>query len=306
MKNVLAYYYNLFPENIHKTDINYYFTNDDFKYYFVKYIGNIEKIKNIYEFHMYLLNMGIYCHQIILNKENQIITDVSGNPYILLKTSVIKEKIKLDDILIFQNATKKVDFSKFGENNNWHLLWEEKIDYYEYQISQFGKKYKTITESFSYFVGMAETGIAFMRGIENQNYGQSTLAHKRLTYNSTYFELYNPLDFIIDSRIRDVCEYFKYAFFEHDDIYFKIEDYLTNARLSVYECNLFLARMFLVTPYFDTYEKIVDGIVNEDKIKKIINKVTDYENLLRRVYLFLKQRIYIERIEWLEDHIVLN
>ena len=41
-------------------------------------------------------------------------------------------------------------------------MWIRKIDYFEYQISQFGKKYPIIRESFNYYVGLAENGISLL------------------------------------------------------------------------------------------------------------------------------------------------
>lgn len=36
-------------------------------------------------------------------------------------------------------------------------MWVQKIDYFEYQVSQMGKKYPVIRESSIYYVGLAES-----------------------------------------------------------------------------------------------------------------------------------------------------
>ena len=43
-------------------------------------------------------------------------------------------------------------------------------------------------------------------------------------------------------------------------------------------------RMLYVTSYFDTYEKIIDGSLNEDYIESIIKHTKAYEKLLLYVY----------------------
>ena len=40
-----------------------------------------------------------------------------------------------------------------------------------------------------------------------------TISHKRITNQTTLFDLYNPLELIIDLNVRDVAEYIKFKFF---------------------------------------------------------------------------------------------
>ena len=41
----------------------------------------------------------------------------------------------------------------------WQDLWIKKIDYYEYQINQFKKKYPYLYQTFSYYSGLTESAI---------------------------------------------------------------------------------------------------------------------------------------------------
>ena len=295
MKNIINYYYNLIPENIHHKNNIYYFDYNNTRYFLTKYLGDIDILKEIYNTHINLLNSGIYIHQIILNKENNIITLINSTPFILLKTIYYDGPITKDNILSFSNI---------GITNNsldskpWSSLWENKNDYLEYQMSELGQKHPLLKESFSYYIGLGETAISLCNLIENKKIPK-IIAHKRIGANDTIYDLYNPLNLIIDSRVRDITEYFKSAFFNKENITLEIKQYLTTANLTNEEYLLFLARMLYPTYYFDIYENIIGGKANDKDIKNITNKVNEYEKIIKEIYNICKSKITIH-IEWLE------
>jgi uncharacterized protein YbaR (Trm112 family) len=85
MKNWLNYYYNINVDEIHQKDKNYFFEIDQYKFIFFPYFNDLKELKEIYQFSESLLNSGIYCHKIVLNKDNNYFTIVEGIPYILMK-----------------------------------------------------------------------------------------------------------------------------------------------------------------------------------------------------------------------------
>ena len=178
--------------------------------------------------------------------------------------------------------------------NDWYYLWTNKVDYLEYQISQIGKKYSLIRESFSYYIGLAENAISLIKGVSNKNF--YSLTHKRIEYNYTTYDLYNPLNFNIDLRIRDVCEYFKSCFFNDINVNEQVRLYLFYNKLNYEESCCFMARMLFPTYYFDMYEKIITGESDDSSLKNIINKANEYEKLLREINLYLN----LNSIDWLK------
>ena len=293
MKNVIKYYYNILFDDLRQTKENYYFDIQNSRYFFILYNKDISNLSNIYQLQNNLLKQNIYVHQIILNKDGGIITFAGNNSYILIKSTFYKEKINLNKIISFSNIimpAKKLDYK---------TLWAEKNDNLEYQISQIGQRYPLIKESFNYFLGLAETSIWLLNEIKN-DYFINVIAHERIDYNNTDYELYNPLNLIIDSRVRDITEYFKSAFFKGVDISGELNNFLNNANLMENEMYLFLARMFYPTYYFDVYENILNGNLKEDVIKKIIDKTDDYEQILKQIYINFKNKINFPTIEWLE------
>lgn len=299
MKNVINYYYNLNPEEIRQVNKMYKFKiNNDF-YTLMEIENDIKKINEIYEISIELNIRGIYTHTIITNLQNSIITYINNNAYVLLKTySKMEEEINLKNVIEFSNITTNIVKNDSLKRDNWYQLWINKIDYFEYQINQIGKKYKLIRESFSYYAGILETGISLLVNTKLTNITLS-ICHNRIRKNDTLFDLYNPFNFIIDSKVRDAAEYFKEQF-KYNDPYESIIEYLEYNNLTDDEIRLFYIRMFYPSFYFDLYEEIISSSKEEKEIKKIIDKAEEYELLLKKLYIYINNKIALPEIEWIK------
>ena len=293
MKNTINYYYNLNINTIHQKEKNYYFKVDNKNYLLLK-CSNIEELDDIYRLNMYLSQI-LPVHRIVLNVNNEVITKINDSNYLLLELFSNNNKINLNNIIELSNIRIPFSVDKL-RRNDWYNLWIKKIDYFEYQLSQIGKKYPLIRESFNYYIGLAENAIILVNNIDFNNIPLG-LSHRRITNMS--FNLYNPLNIVIDARIRDVCEYFKFCFFNNIDISMELELFLSYNSFDINEAKLFLARMFFPTYYFDLYEKIIDNEIDESEIKKVIIKADNYEKILKQVYYHFKNNQI--NIEWLEN-----
>lgn len=294
MKNAINYYYSLYPENIHQTEKGYYFIINGVRYFLTKYLGDPKDIQKIYDAHLKLLNQNFYIHPIVLNSQNQILTYINSEPYILMITIFYENKINLNDILYF---SKLANNSKTAPN--WGELWSQKNDYLEYQISQLGRKHPLIRESFSYYIGLGETAIQLVNSLEKTNV-PLVYAHRRIEETHKQYDLYNPLNLTIDYSVRDIAEYLKSRFFSGKDITNELTYYLNNTKLSTYEYFLFLARLIYPTYYFDLYEEIITDRKDDEEIKKITDKVDDFENIIKKIYHYYKSFLPVPRIDWLE------
>lgn len=296
MKNAINYYYNLYPDNIHQTEKGYYFFINKTRYFLTKYLGDPKEIQKIYNMHLHLLNQNFYVHPIVLNAQNQIITTINNEPYILMITIYYENKINLNDIIYFLNTMAS---SSEKTVPNWGELWSQKNDYLEYQISMLGQNHPILRESFSYYIGMGETAIQLVNSLEKVNI-PLVYAHKRLKITDQQYDLYNPLNITVDFAVRDIAEYLKSRFFSGENIEQELTYYLNNAKLSMQEYLLFLARLIYPTYYFDLYEEIITGRKSDEEIKKIITKVDDFENIIKRIYHYYKTFLPISKIDWLE------
>lgn len=293
MKNTLNYYYGIDALNIHQKDTTFYFKYKNKEYIFVE--CNIQNINDIYSLSLQLNQMGIPSHKIIKNNSDQITTNINNINYVLMEIYTNKEKIKLVDIINFNNLT-------YFDNENlkidsWYNLWTAKVDYIEYQINQIGKKYPLIRKSLSYYIGLSENAITLVKNVSFENI--YSLSHRRINHIDTIQELYNPLNFIVDLRIRDICEYFKNAYFHNQEIEKELFVFLDSNVFNYEESCCFLARMLFPTYYFDIYEKIINNEIDEIKINNIVELSKGYEKIIKKLYFYLKNKVNIPTIEWL-------
>lgn len=302
MKNTINYYYNISVEDFIKSDKDYYFYHNNEEYHLIVFDRPYEDIESIYKLNVEMKKNGCIVHELIINKDKQIITMVNNIPYVLLKLCKYRnDRVFLNDINYIQNMTVNIQFDKMLLRNDWVKLWSDKIDYYEYQISQLGKKYPILCDSLSYFIGLGENAISYIINNSNNDDRRVCVSHKRIQINSGSFEFYNPLNFVIDSRVRDVAEYIKNCFINDNLNFYEIKSYFNISNFSTNEYILLFSRLLFPTFYFDMYDEIINNNYDEEKIIKIIEKNREYEDVLFNIYKYIvyEKKVPIEPIEWI-------
>ena len=247
---------------------------------------------------MYINSIGIYCHKIILNNNEQILTYINDEPYVLLLTQTENRKITIKDIMLLSNIP--LNDAKFNKIKriSWNKLWSDKIDYIEYQISQFGKKYTLIRESSDYYIGIVENCISLITNMK-EDININTVSHSRVNKETTLDEFYNPLNFIVDNRIRDISEYLKSDITKEKDIIPYIQNYIYQNKLNIREIMLFFIRIIYPSFYLDTCEKILDKKIEENALLEIIKDTQKYETNIKKIYNYLKTIVEMPEIEWI-------
>ena len=291
MKNLINYYYDLILSEMRKNDNNYVFYIDDIEYVFLPFYGNVDRL---YEIYRLTYQNGRYVHEIIFNKFKSIITYYNNIPYILLKKNILLKDMVNDDYIL------KYDFPIYKSINfNWKELWKNKIDYYEYQCKEIGVKYKSITESFSYYIGLSELAISLLNYVNIKEINPY-LSHSRIKYSETIDDFCNPVNLVIDSKVRDVSEYLKSNFIFEKISLKESLDIISKLKLNRSEAILLFSRLLYPSYYFDTYDKIIQDKVKSNKLDIYIEKNVYYETFLKQVYSFLKYKYKMPIIEWLE------
>lgn len=299
MKNVLQYYYNLEINSVTRVNDEYVFSKDNLDYLFSPVYISIEEINELYLLTLNLIQIGLPCHNIILNNKNEIVTPYNNQNYILLKKNInSSEPITINDIISFSNHTSLAWDLKKLNRTNWKELWIRKIDYFEYQLSQIGNKYPLLCKMFGYYEGIVENGIQLFDMYNIR--GNTCVSHKRLDSNTNLSDFYNPLNFIIDYKIRDIAEYFKEKVISYDDIDSEITYFLDNYIVNDSDRILFLIRFFFPSFYFDTYEKVMIETSNRKKLDNILVNSKKYEILLKKIYGYVSTYINIPNIDWLK------
>ena len=301
MKNNIMYYYNLRIDNITQNNNNYYFTINNDNYCFTIYTRDIKESNEIYKLNKYMLSSNILVHEIIPNKDNYVVTIINNIPYILYKIYINKNKqLNINELTYLSNYTYQVD--KILTRNNWNVLWSTKIDYFEYQINQMGKKYPILVDTFAYFTGLAENAISYVKytTLETQmeTSDNPVISHRKI--NNNIESLYNPLNIILDHKSRDIAEYIKLSFLnKNTNIYQELDSYFSSNYYSEYGLRLLYARIIYPSFYFDMYEQIIQGLRKESDLLNIVSLLDDYELYLKEMYYYLKKYHNIPEIDWI-------
>lgn len=302
MNNFIKFFYNMKVTNTNFIN-NYYEFNHNNNYYRLYILNeeyNIYNYNNIYTINKELINNTLMS-EIILNKDKNIITTYHNINYILLKINCnINKDITLEEI-DYLSKVKIVNNNK----SNWGLLWSKKIDYLEELISENGKKYPQVVNSFNYFIGLSENAISYYNNIDIDNNMMHYISHKRLKPTDKVDSLYNPLNIIYDYRVRDVAEYIKNSFWtDNHNIYNELNNYLYKNNLSLNEVKLLISRILFPSFYFDLYEDIFNYNKDEKILNNIISRIDEYEEYLNSIIIYFKRFYPIDEIEWLKKKII--
>ena len=294
MKNVIYNYYNVLLTDINESNDNYYFYYNSNLYVFYLIENNPETINEIYNF---LIENNIDSYKIIANKDNNFITTINNKNYALLHLKgLLKYEIKFEEFKYYPIAKT---------NHNWGTLWSNKLDYYEIQIRELGKKYQTLLNSFGFFKGIAENAILYYNLTEKKFNDEVPVAivHNRMNYPEYEIDYNNPLNFVIDYYIRDISEYIK-SYTISDN--YNLENIITlinKLTLNSKSFNLLYSRLLYPTFYFDEYDKIILGREEDNKIINVINKTQNYLEMLKKIFIVFNNKYEMFNIEWLNKNV---
>lgn len=287
MKNILDYYYQMIiTEDVLNKG---YFSYNNHLFCLKKFIRNKTEISELLYLNNYMIKNNISINQIILNIYDEAITNYENDFYILLKIDYKNENIK--NIKFHQVPNFKLDSLK---RNNWSYLWSAKIDYVEYQIEHLMNKYPILYDSVNYYIGLAENAIFYFNMLSLDNV-PLYINHRRMYQDS----LYDPLEIIVDYKVRDISEYIKIKFIEKSMDIDEIKNLILSLNLENIDYVLLYVRMLFPSFYFDIYDQIINEDLNEEEINKIIDINDDYEYLLYEIYLMIKDKINILGIDWI-------
>lgn len=300
MKNIINYFYNLNITKLTNKDNIYSFYDNDELYHFYIYNNNIKNIdltKDIDD----SLKKDTLIHEIIINKDNSIITYYNNIPYILCKINInINKPITLGEINYL--SSKVISTNSKITYHSWQDLWSIKMDYLEKVINENGKKYPIIVDSFNYFVGMTENAISYYNNLSNKEVDNNSLviSHRIININDTVYAIYDPVNIIIDHKARDIAEYIKYSFFSDNtnifkelNVYFKYNYYTKD------DVVILLARVLYPSFYFNMYEDIMINSKEEKIITNITSKLDKYELYLAKVFKYFNNFYNLPVPEWL-------
>lgn len=283
MIDYINYYYDLYPLSINEIDDKYMFYINLEKYYFIVYDRNMEELDELIKLNKKMIENGSLVSEIITNKFDDVVNNYNGKLYILIRVYVNDtKKVAIEDIIYMLNE-KDIEYTyKNISRTHWSRLWEDKVDYFEYQMGHLIKKYPILYNTIDYYLGISENAIFYLKNVVSNYEGNVSLGvcHKRIGVNSTMFDLYNPLNLIIDYKVRDIAEYIKDAFFNEKDVNNIFRVIYSNYYFDKLNLSLLLSRFLFPSYFYDMFESIVYNNENEGKIYEIIKKSSEFEDFI--------------------------
>ena len=283
MIDYINYYYDLYPVSINEIDDKYMFYINSEKYYFVIYDRNMEELDELVKLNKKMIENGSLVSEIITNKFNDVINNYNGKLYILIRVYVNDLKnVSIEDVIYMLNEKYDDVTYKNISRTNWAKLWEDKVDYFEYQMGHIIKKYPILYNIIDYYIGISENAIFYLKNVVSNYEGNVSLGvcHKRIGVNYTLFDLYNPLNLIIDYKVRDIAEYIKDAFFNEFDVNNILNIIYSNYYFDKLNLSLLLSRFLFPSYFYDMFESIVYKEESEGNIYEIIKKSSLFEDFI--------------------------
>ena len=289
MKNILNYFYQII---ISEDKINDgYFSYHNHLFHLCEYHRNLDEIDSLVNLNNYMINGNICINRIIFNIFNRALTNYENKYYVLLLETYQYNSNYFKFIPIINSNNFNI-----LKRNNWDILWERKVDFVEYQLLHIEKKYPLLYKSVHYYIGLSENAISYFKMLRKDNLNLY-INHRRINKN----DLYNPLELVLDYKVRDVAEYLKKCFFAKHKTIYEIKKYFYNLDLDDIDYYLLYTRMLFPSYYFDVYDEIINNHKEEKEILTITNLVNDYEELLYELYLMFNRRVNLIGIDWINQ-----
>ena len=301
MLDYINYYYEMYPDSINEVDDKYMFYVNCEKYYFVIYDRDINELEELIKLNKEMVSSNSLVHEIISNKFGDVLNNYNGRLYLLLRVYVNdSKKVLVDDIIYMLNETNiDLSFEKINRTN-WARLWEDKVDYFEYQMGHLIKKHPLLYNTIDYYLGVSENAILYLKSVVPGYDGKAFLGvcHRRISINSTLFDLYNPLNLIIDYKVRDISEYIKDAFFSDENVCHILNKIYSSYYFDKLNLALLASRLLFPSYFYDKFEEIVYTECNENIIFDIIKKSSRFEDFINSFIISCN----LQSISWLNKY----
>lgn len=298
MLDYINYFYNLYPPLLNKENDNYVFFVGNEKYYLTPYRRELSEIKELVELNKRMISSNSLVHEIIINKFNEPISVISNENYVLLRVYVNDiKKIDINDIIYMLNENVDLSGLKSLLRTNWVSLWSNKVDYIEYQMGHLIKKYPFLNNTIDYYLGLCENAITYIKNLKmfSEYKIPIGISHKRITKDATLFDLYNPLNLIIDYKVRNIAEYLKDTFFKDEDVNYILNIVFKNFWFDKLNLSLLVARLLYPSYYFDLFEEIIDKELDENIVFSLTKKSSKYEEFIDLII----KNCNLQNLQWL-------
>ena len=286
MKNILNYYYGIIISNI---DSFGYFKYQNHLFCLYEIRRNLDEVNALVLLNQFMLNRYIRINKIIFNNYQKPVT-IHDNHYYVLVMIVYKMDNNQFQFIKMPNE----NYFNILMRNHWDYLWSLKVDYLESKRNIIKEKYPLINNSLDYYIGLSENAIRYFKML-NVSGKELYVCHRRIDLN----DYYNPLELVLDYKVRDIGEFIKIMFFKDKKDIYEIKKFLNQYSLDYLDYLLLYNRLLYPSYYFDLVDRVIIGNEDEKILDSVISLNNLYEKLLYEIYLLIKRKYPIIGIDWL-------
>lgn len=286
MKEMINYYYKLYPDKIYNVNDYKYFFDNESKYYIIKISrNNYNEIEKIFDI---CVKKSISVNKIVYNINNELLTSYSKKAYIIIETIDIEDMdIILDDIEKY-NVDIDNDIKESIIKN-----YCDKVDTLEEEYNEYKDENNYISKTFNYHIGLAENAISYISdAFKECEHPKNTLIHKTISKNHKYSELIDIMNIKIGFHIEDISNYFRGIILYDEDWENIINNYLSKRKLLEFEYRLLYGIIVFPLYYFD-------GLIGKQDIDK--EKIVLNESKLNNLYNIINNYYSIPSIKWINN-----
>lgn len=207
-----------------------------------------------------------------------------------------QNSFSLENIIFNKNKGIIINDEELINNFNWKVLWQRKIDNIENQMHHLQNKYLIIEESIDYYIGMTESAILYMNTLNfnNSKKKEKVLSYIRINDNN----IGNIQNLTFDYASRNISEYLKCLFINEKYDFDNIRSLFDTLNFDEFLWALVYVRMYFPNFYFDIYDRVISGKIDEIELLKILDRVDEYENFLEEIYVLIYEQKKIPKITW--------
>ncbi len=305
MKNLIEYYYGLNAFRLRQINGGYVFFCKNNTYYFCKVTDLIHFFQKMNV--TFLDYNNPYVHTLIRNCENKPLTFNGTDYYALFKINLrCNKQIDINDIKMFDKITSDFGIIKKIEIPNWSNMWIKKIDYLEHYVDMRDDWSDDLKCLFYYYIGIAENSIEYLKISKDvinkkDKLNGISLSHERVNCFDTLYDFYNPINFVIDKKTRDVAEYLKSLFFNKKVDTTYIKNIITSVNYSRVEYIQLVSRVMFPTFFFDSFEQLALSEISNVQILQMYDSTIDYEMFIDFVISVINKtkKVDIPAVKWM-------
>lgn len=83
-------------------------------------------------------------------------------------------------------------------------------------------------------------------------------------------------------------------------LFWQLDEYFKYNYFSLYGINLLISRILYPSFYFEKYDEIVSGLVQENDILKITSRINEYEKYLNDLFSYFRKYYNVKEIAWIK------